>query len=73
MKTLEQFAQGLESVPTLTSFYLADLGEARGRQELLAAQSAESLKALRDLRAQGAVECLGRGPGAQWRKKGKLP
>jgi len=27
---------------------------------------------LRDLKARGQVECLGRGPGAKWRKKGSL-
>jgi len=25
---------------------------------------------LRDLKAAGRVECIGRGPGAKWRKKG---
>jgi len=28
---------------------------------------------LRELKAQGRVECLGRGPGAKWRKKGNAP
>jgi len=27
-------------------------------------------RVLRDLKASGEVECLGRGPGARWRKKG---
>ena len=27
-------------------------------------------KVLRDLKKEGSVQCLGRGPGAAWRKKG---
>ncbi len=27
---------------------------------------------LRALKAQGVIECLGRGPGAKWRKKGNF-
>ena len=34
MMTLKQFSGGLESIPTTVSWYLADLGEARGKQEL---------------------------------------
>lgn len=29
------------------------------------------VRALRDLRAQGAVRCLGRGPNAQWERIGR--
>jgi hypothetical protein len=28
-------------------------------------------KVLKDLQEGGAVECIGRGPGAKWRRKGK--
>jgi hypothetical protein len=34
MNTFRQFEQLLETVPLTTSWYLADLGEARGRQDL---------------------------------------
>jgi Fic family protein len=48
MMTLRLFAEKFESVPTATSWYLADLGEARGRQELFTRQSPQRLKALRE-------------------------
>ncbi len=48
MMTLRQFASGLESIPAATSWYLADLGETRGRQELFTRQSPQRLKAVRE-------------------------
>jgi Fic family protein len=48
MKTFEQFADKLESIPLVTSWYLADLGEARGQQELYTKQSPQKLKVLRE-------------------------
>jgi Fic family protein len=48
MKTFQQFEQHLESIPLTTSWYLADLGEARGRQELFTRQSPQRLKVLRE-------------------------
>ena len=48
MKTLQQFALKLESIPTAVSWYLADLAEARGRQDLFSRQSPQKLKALRE-------------------------
>ena len=48
MKTFEQFAGGIKTVPAGTSWYLADLGEARGRQELFTRQAPQKLKALRE-------------------------
>src|SRR5947209_2707687 len=48
MKTFEQFGRRLETVPLTTSWYLADLGEARGRQELFTRQSPQRLKILRE-------------------------
>jgi Fic family protein len=38
----------MENIPTTTSWYLADLGEARGKQELFTKQSPQKLKVLRE-------------------------
>ena len=46
--TLRQFASGIETVPATTSWYLADLGEARGKQALFTRQSPQMLKVLRE-------------------------
>lgn len=47
MTTLNQFASNKpDTVPASTSWYLADLGEARGKQELFTKQSSQRLKAL---------------------------
>jgi Fic family protein len=48
MKTLQQFASKLETIPASTSWYLADLGEARGKQQLFTKQSPQRLKVLRE-------------------------
>jgi Fic family protein len=48
MMTLRLFTRNFESVPVSTSWYLADLGEARGKQELFTRQSPQRLKALRE-------------------------
>jgi Fic family protein len=48
MMTLKQFAAGVESVPATASWYLADLGEARGKQELFTAQAPQVLRVLRE-------------------------
>lgn len=48
MMTLKQFAKGLESIPASTSWYLADLGEARGKQELFKNQAPQRLQVLRE-------------------------
>jgi Fic family protein len=48
MRTLQQFASKPETVPASTSWYLADLGEARGKQELFTKQSPQRLKVLRE-------------------------
>jgi Fic family protein len=48
MMTLRQFAATLETIPATTSWYLADLGEARGKQELFTKQSPQRLKVLRE-------------------------
>ncbi len=48
MMTLKQFAKGIESIPASTSWYLADLGEARGKQELFKNQAPQKLQVLRE-------------------------
>jgi Fic family protein len=48
MKTLELLSTELKSVPLATSWYLSDLGEARGKQELFTKQSPQKLKVLRE-------------------------
>jgi Fic family protein len=48
MMTLQQFASKPETIPASTSWYLADLGEARGKQELFTKQSPQKLKVLRE-------------------------
>jgi len=48
VKTLRMFADGPESIPVRVSWYLADLSEAKGRQELFTRQSPQKLKVLRE-------------------------
>jgi len=48
MMTLRQLASKPETIPVSTAWYLADLGEARGRQELFTKQSPQRLKVLRE-------------------------
>lgn len=48
MMTLQQFKSKPENIPSSTSWYLADLGEARGKQELFTKQSPQKLKVLRE-------------------------
>ena len=46
--TLRLFSQKFESVSTAASWYLSDIGEARGKQDLFTRQSPQRLKALRE-------------------------
>ena len=46
MMTLKQFTAKPETMSMITSWYLADLGEARGRQELFTKQAPQRLKVL---------------------------
>jgi Fic family protein len=46
--TLRSFAAGSLGVPPATAWYLSDLGEFRGQQELYTRQSPQRLKALRE-------------------------
>jgi Fic family protein len=48
MNTLRRFSEPPKTIPGATSWYLADLGEARGKQELFTKQSPQKLKALRE-------------------------
>src|SRR5437867_6003502 len=48
MMTFRQLAAGPPTLPTRTAWYLADLGEARGKQELFTRQSPQKLKVLRE-------------------------
>lgn len=48
MMTFRQFSAHLSAVPTATAWHLADLGEARGKQELYTHQSPQKLKILRE-------------------------
>src|SRR5436190_16570684 len=48
MMTLRQFAEKVEAIPLITVWYLSDLAEARGKQELFNKQSPQRLKVLRE-------------------------
>ena len=48
MMTFKQFAAIPKSIPTTASWYLSDLGEARGKQELFTRQAPQKLKVLRE-------------------------
>lgn len=48
MMTLGRFAEEISTIPTATSWYLSELGEALGKQELFSRQSPQKLKVLRE-------------------------
>ena len=48
MRTLRQLAAELRTLPMQTTWYLTDLAEARGKQELFTRQSPQKLKILRE-------------------------
>ena len=48
MMTLRQLAAAPPTLPTRTTWYLTDLAEARGKQELFTRQSPQKLKVLRE-------------------------
>lgn len=48
MMTLKKFIAGLESIPATTSWYLADISESKGKQELYTKQSPQRLKSLKE-------------------------
>jgi Fic family protein len=48
MSTLRRFQKPPPTIPTATGWYLSELGEARGKQDLFARQAPQKLKALRE-------------------------
>lgn len=48
MRTLRQFAEKPPAIPAATSWYLADVSQALGKQELFTRQAPQKLKALRE-------------------------
>lgn len=48
MKTLQQLLKGLENIPASITWYLAELSESKGKQELFTKQSPQKLKVLRE-------------------------
>lgn len=48
MRTLRQFSNKPESIPAIAAWYLSDLGEASGKQELFTKQAPQRLKSLRE-------------------------
>ncbi len=48
MMTLRKFSAEPSTIPTITSWYLADLSKAQGKQELFIHQSPQKLKILRE-------------------------
>ena len=46
--TLKKFIAGLESIPATTSWYLAEISESKGRQELYTKQSPQRLRSLKE-------------------------
>ena len=48
MMTLRQLSLKLPAIPASTAWYIADLSESRGKQELYTRQSPQKLKALRE-------------------------
>ena len=48
MMTFRSFAGKCDSIPVATSWYLADLSESKGKQELFTKQSPQRLKTLRE-------------------------
>lgn len=48
MMTLKKFIAGIESIPATTSWYLADISESKGRQELYTKQSPQRLNSLKE-------------------------
>jgi len=48
MQTLQQLSAQPDSIPASIAWYLADLGEARGQQELSTRQAPQKLRVLRE-------------------------
>ncbi len=48
MQTLSLFSKGLKNIPASVTWYIADIAEAKGKQELYTNQSPQKLKVLRE-------------------------
>ncbi|MEI7637686.1 MAG: Fic family protein [Syntrophus sp. (in: bacteria)] len=48
MMTLEKFIEGLDTIPITTSWYLTDISESKGKQDLFKSQSPQRLKSLKE-------------------------
>jgi len=48
MMTLKKFVAGLDTIPITTAWYLNDISESKGRQDLYASQSPQRLKSLKE-------------------------
>ncbi len=48
MQTIKRFSTGIESIPSELTWYLADIAEAKGKQDLYTHQTPQKLKALRE-------------------------
>jgi len=46
--TLKLFMSGLDKIPVTTSWYLTEISEAKGRQQLYAKQAPQRLKSLKE-------------------------
>ena len=64
MMTMRELAARPASIPTAAAWLLADLERA------CPGVSRDMIrKLLRRFQAEGTIECVGRGPGARWRKR----
>ena len=48
MQTISKFSVGLKTVPAVTTWYLADIAEAKGKHDMYTHQSPQKLKTLRE-------------------------
>jgi len=48
MMTLKKFIKGLDTIPITTSWYLTDISESKGKQDLYTSQSPQRLKSLKE-------------------------
>lgn len=46
--TLKKFIEGLDTIPITTSWYLTDISESKGKQDLYKSQSPQRLKSLKE-------------------------
>ncbi len=65
MNTLIQFSKPLLAIPTATAWYLGDLGEAVGKQQLFTKQSPQRLSALREHALIESAVCSNRIEGVE--------